>query len=224
MENRVISSNPVLDLYTKLNDILYSTRSKRDGVALLHEHLKIENDNYNKVVIVLSLFTAFVETLKSNLDLTDKEIHGTTIAHASSIAPIFLTTIIGIISSLMKFKKFPETMEILLKSREKFNSVIVKIRKMSEELNFKDLDYCKRVYVDEIMVSYREALLEVESNVYPDVRNKYFKLAQRNIIQIEKDDIKFKDKLDKLFNNDTIIEIGSNVTNEEIELEPINSP
>ena len=224
MENRVISSNPVLDLYTKLNDILYSTRSKRDGVALLHEHLKIENDNYNKVVIVLSLFTAFVETLKSNLDLTDKEIHGTTIAHASSIAPIFLTTIIGIISSLMKFKKFPETMEILLKSREKFNSVIVKIRKMSEELNFKDLDYCKRVYVDEILVSYREALVEVESNIYPDVRNKYFKLSQKNIIQIEKDDIKFKDKLDKLFNNDTIIEIGSNVTNEEIELEPINSP
>ncbi len=224
MENRVISTNPVLDLYTKLNSILYSTRAKRDGVALLHEHLKIENDNYNKVVIVLSLFTAFVETLKSNLDLTDKAIHGTTIAHASGIAPIFLTTIIGIISSLMKFKKFPERMEVLLKSREKFNSVIVKIRKLNEELNFKKIDDAKRIYVDEIMVAYRESLLEVESNIYPDVRNKYFKLAQKNIIQIEKDDIKFKDKLDKLFNNDTIIEIGSNSTSEEIELETINSP
>ena len=222
MNNQVVSSNPVLDLYTKLNEILYSTRAKRDGVALLHEHLKIENDNYNKVVIVLSLFTAFVETLKSNLDLTDKTIHGTTIAHASGIAPIFLSTIIGIISSLMKFKKFPETMEVLLKSREKFNSLIVKIRKLSEELNFKELDEAKRIYVDEIMVSYREALLEVESNVYPDVRNKYFRLSQRNIIQIEKDDLKFKDKINKLFNNDTIIEISSNGTSEESEI--INSP
>tara|TARA_R110002020_G_scaffold405376_1_gene615371 strand:+ start:26 stop:694 length:669 start_codon:yes stop_codon:yes gene_type:complete len=222
MENRVISSNPVLDLYTKLDDILYSTRAKRDGVALLHEHLKIENDNYNKIVIVLSLFTAFVETLKSNLDLTDKAIHGTTVAHASGIAPIFLTTIIGIISSLMKFKKFPETMEVLLKSREKFNSLILKIRKLSEELNFKKIDDAKRIYIDEIMDAYRLALLEVESNVYPDVRNKYFKLAQRNIIQIEKDDQKFKDKINKLFNNDNIIEIGSNSTVEE--LETINSP
>ena len=42
-----------------------------------------------------------------------------------------------------------------------------------------------------------------------------------DIIQIEKDDIKFKDKIDKLFNNDTIIEIGSNSTVEE--LETINS-
>ena len=188
---KVVVKPPTLDLHHDLDEKLYEIRCKRDAVALQHESLKDQNDKYNKVIIVLSLCVAFVETLKSQLELTDKSIHGSTIANAAAIAPIAISTITAIISSLMKFKKFPERMETLTKAQEKFNYTATRMRKLQEELNFIDHDTARTAYIKEVMETYRDSLQECEATLYPDTRQKYFKRAQDNIIKIENQERKF---------------------------------
>ena len=188
---KVVVKPPTLDLHSDLDEKLYEIRCKRDAVALQHESLKDQNDKYNKVIIVLSLMTAFVETLKSQLELTDQSIHGSTISNAAAIAPIAISTVTAIISSLMKFKKFPERMETLTKAQEKFNYTATRMRKLQEELNFIDHESARTSYIKEVMESYRDSLQECEATLYPDTRQKYFKRAQDNIIKIENQERKF---------------------------------
>ena len=198
---KVLVKPPTLDLHSDLDEKLYEIRCKRDAVALQHESLKDQNDKYNKIIIVLSLMTAFVETLKSQLELTDKTIHGPTISNAAAIAPIAISTITAIISSLMKFKKFPERMETLTKAQEKFNYTATRMRKLQEELNFIDHDAARTSYIKEVMETYRDSLQECEATLYPDTRQKYFKRAQDNIIKIENQERKFIKNYRKI-NND----------------------
>jgi hypothetical protein len=193
-KQRVIVDPPDLDVYTDLGEKLYEVRCKRDAVSLHHEGLKRNSDVFNKSIIILSLVVAFVETLKSTLTLEDQDKYGYNISSCAKIAPIAISTLTAIISSLMKFKKFPERMEQLTKSTEKFNHTITKMRRLQEELNFVDEKVAEKTYIDEVMEFYRDSLQEAEASIYPDVRQKYFRKAQENIIKMSKNEIKFQQK------------------------------
>jgi len=182
----VVVNPPELDLHADLLKKLHEIRIKRDAVDLHHESLKAQNDKFNKTIIILSLFTAFVETLKTTLNLTDAAEHGYIMSSLAKIAPIGISTVTAVISSLMKFKKFPERMEDLTKASEKFSHCVKRIRRLQEELNFIPENDCKRVYIEEIMEFYRESLQQVESKIYPDVRMKYYKKAIDNIKRMDK--------------------------------------
>jgi len=182
----VVVNPPELDLHADLLKKLHEIRIKRDAVDLHHESLKSQNDKFNKTIIILSLFTAFVETLKTTLNLTDAREHGYIMSSLAKIAPIGISTVTAVISSLMKFKKFPERMEDLTKASEKFSHCVKRIRRLQEELNFISEDNCKRVYIEEIMEFYRESLQQVESKIYPDVRMRYYKKAIDNIAKMDK--------------------------------------
>jgi hypothetical protein len=181
----VVVNPPELNLHADLHSKLYEIRIKRDAVDLHHESLKKQTDWFNKCIIILSLFTAFVETLKTTLNLTDAAEHGYVLSSLAKIAPIGLSTITAVISSLMKFRKFPERMEDLTKASEKFSHCVKRIRRLQEELNFLPEDDCKRVYIEEIMEFYREALQQVESKIYPDIRMKYYKRALEIITKMD---------------------------------------
>lgn len=187
----VVVAPPALDLHTDLGEKLYEIRCKRDAISLHHESLKKQNDSFNKTIIILSLCTAFVETLKSTLRLTDETVHGTNVASAAKIAPIAISTLTAVVSSLMKFRKYPERMETLTKASEKFNHTATRMRRLQEELSFVDEASAKKMYIDEVMEFYRESLQEAEATIYPDVRQKYFKRAQDNIVKMQKNEKSF---------------------------------
>ena len=126
----VVVNPPELDLHADLSKKLFEIRVKRDAVDLHHESLKQQNDKFNKAIIILSLFTAFVETLKTTLNLTDRSEHGYIMSSLSKIAPIGISTVTAIISSLLKFRKFPERMEDLTKASEKFSHCVKRIRRL----------------------------------------------------------------------------------------------
>ena len=73
-KNSVVSiDEPHLSIYEDINVKLLEMRSKRDAVLLAHRDLKKGNDLYNKLIIYLSLFTAFFETVKAQLNLTERK-------------------------------------------------------------------------------------------------------------------------------------------------------
>uniref|UniRef100_A0A6C0K8K1 Uncharacterized protein n=1 Tax=viral metagenome TaxID=1070528 RepID=A0A6C0K8K1_9ZZZZ len=194
----VVVEPPVLDLHVDLGEKLYEIRCKRDAISLHHESLKKQNDSFNKTIIILSLATAFTETLKSTLQLTDETVYGKTISNLAKIAPIGISTLTAIVSSLMKFRKYPERMETLTKASEKFNHTATRMRRLQEELSFVDEAAAKKMYIDEVMEFYRESLQEAEATIYPDVRQKYFKRAQDNIVKMQKNERTFMKTCRKL--------------------------
>ena len=187
-DNVIIECEPQLNIYESLQIKLLELRSKRDAVLLSHKLLKKKNDLYNKCIIYLSLIAACFETVKAQLGLADR---GDIIADMAILAPIFLTTAVTIISSLLKFKKFPEKMESNTKAAEKCYFAIIRIRQLIENLNFQEEYVSKNAYHSEVMVYYREALDSIERTMYPKERTALFLQAQKNLIDIQKNEYNY---------------------------------
>ena len=185
MSNVVIECEPKLNIFESLNEKLLELRAKRDAILLSHKMLKKKSDVYNKCIIYLSLVAACFETVKAQLKLAERD---DIIADMAILAPIFLTTAVTIISSLLKFKKFPEKMESNTKAAEKCYFAIIRIRQLLENLNFQDEVVSKSAYNSEVMVYYRDALDSIERTMYPKQRTALFLQAQRNLMDIHKNE------------------------------------
>ena len=149
-----------------IGEVVNDLKAKRDALSLAHEQLKKDNDDWNKCIIVLSLMTGMFESMKIKMGWDN---------NAVALVPIGLSSIIASISALIKFKKFPEQMEMLIQSTSLLTNTLNKCR------NHSVLDH-------EILVEYNDSLEKLEMCVYPDIRKKYLKMSQKNLIDIMKID------------------------------------
>ena len=160
--------------------IVADLKSKRDALSLAHEQLKKDNDDWNKCIIVLSLMTGMIESIKIKMGWD-----GSLVA----LVPIALSSVIASISALIKFKKFPEQMEIILQSQSLLTHTLNNARNETE-------------MTDQIIKDYNDALEKLETSVYPDTRKKYLKISHNNLISIMKQEAKFFDALEKAQNGE----------------------
>ena len=176
---------------SSLSMIIQDLKSKRDALSLAHEQLKKDNDDWNKFIIVLSLCTGMFESMKIKLGWESNIV---------ALVPIALTSVIASISALIKFKKFPEQMEILLQSQSLLTHTLNNAR------NEKEL-------TDKLSKEYNDALEKLETSIYPDIRKKFLKISHNNLISIMKQEQKFFDTLYKVENGIELTgssSIGSN--------------
>ena len=160
--------------------IIQDLKSKRDALSLAHEQLKKDNDDWNKCIIVLSLMTGMIESIKIKLDWDSSIV---------ALIPIALSSIIASISALIKFKKFPEQMEVILQSQSLLTHTLNNARNETE-------------MTDQLIKDYNDALEKLETSVYPDTRKKYLKISHNNLISIMKQEAKFFDALEKAQNGE----------------------
>jgi len=106
-----------------LQMIINDLRSRRDALSLAHENLKIESDNWNKGVIVISLMTGILESIKLRTNWS---------SNIADLIPIALSSIIACISALIKFKNIPSQMEILLQSQSLLTHTLTNARNEEE--------------------------------------------------------------------------------------------
>ena len=149
---------------TTIFDIRADLKAKRDALSLAHEELKKDSDDWNKCVIVLSLFNGMIETIKIQLQLD---------SDGFRLLPIFISSIIAIISSLIKFRDFPAKMEVLIQSQSLLTTTLNKYR------NHDEVD-------KDLVIEYNSALEKLETSVYPDVRKKYLQQSHKNLLSIMK--------------------------------------
>jgi len=159
-----------------LDEVSNDLRAKRDALANFHQKLKFENDNWNKGIITLSLMGGFLESAKLQL--------GWETAPAK-LAPIAISSIIAIISSLVKFKKFPEQMETLITAQGLLTQTLTKAR---NETSLTPI----------LLKEYYDALEKCESALYPSDRKTYLKTAHKNLIAIAKQEKKYYATIDKV--------------------------
>ena len=179
--------------------IINDLRSKRDALSLAHEELKSNNDDWNKGIILLSLTGGLLESAKMKLNLNGA---------GWGLLPIFISSIIASMSSLIKFRKYPERMEVLIQGISLLTNTLNKCR------NHKEVD-------DDILMDYNMALEKLETSVYPSVRKKYLKQSHRNLIEIMKQEKKYYDAID---NVNTGRDIESDVSSDDLSVNYSNSP
>jgi len=159
-----------------LDDIVNDLRSRRDCLSLAHESIKKKSDQYNKVIIVLSLVTGAIESTKIKMGWN---------SNAVALIPIFMSSIIGMISALAKFEDFPTKMETLVQAISLLTNTLLKAR------NHGSLD-------DELLQEYHSSLQANESSLYPDIRKTYLKEAHKNLLCIMKAEQIYYDNIQKV--------------------------
>jgi len=157
-----------------LASMVQELKYKRDALLLAHEELKLEGDNWNKCVIILSLSTGMFESMKLQMGWQ---------SNAMALVPIALSSIIAIISALIKFKNFTGQSECILQSASLLTHTLNVAR------NETDLS-------PSLMTQYNEALEKLETSIYPDLRKKYLKMSQNNLIAIYRQERRFQDGLE----------------------------
>ena len=160
--------------------IVSDLKAKRDSLSLAHEQLKKDNDDWNKCIIVLSLLTGMFESMKIKMGWDSSIV---------ALVPIALSSIIASISALIKFKKFPEQMEVILQSQSLLTHTLNNARNETE-------------MTDQLIKDYNDALEKLETSVYPDTRKKYLKISHNNLISIMKQEAKFFEALEKANNGE----------------------
>jgi hypothetical protein len=159
-----------------LKNITNDLKCKRDALALCHEELKKDSDDWNKTIIILSLLNGMLETVKIQLEL-DTSIF--------KLSPIFLSSVIAVISSLIKFRDYPRRMEILIQSHSMLTNSLNKYR------NHTNIN-------DELIRDYNDSLEKLETSIYPDIRKKYLNLSHKNLLSIMKEENKYFSKIELL--------------------------
>jgi hypothetical protein len=160
----------------ELNQIIQDLKAKRDALSLAHEELKRENDSWNKCVIIVSLTTGMFESMKLQMGWNNNIV---------LLVPIGLSSIIAMISALIKFKNFPNQMEIILQSQSLITHTLNVAR--NEE-----------IITPSLLTQYHESLEKLETSIYPDMRKKYMKASHTNLISIYKQEKKFYNEIDNI--------------------------
>jgi len=179
-----------------LSMIINDLRSRRDALSLAHENLKIESDNWNKCVIVVSLLTGMFESIKLRMGWNSNVV---------DLVPIALSSIIACISALIKFKSFPSQMEILLQSQSLLTHTLTNAR------NEDDI-------TPNLLKEYHESLEKLEVSLYPDIRKKFLMTSHKNLISIMKLEQKYFNNIKSINEGNYLPSSDSSIESGELEL------
>lgn len=170
---------------TTIKEVINDLKAKRDALSLAHEQLKKDNDKWNKYIIILSLSTGMFESAKIKMGWDNNGV---------ALIPILMSSIIASVSALIKFKKFPEQMEVLIQSISLLTNTLNKCR------NHTQID-------EEMLIDYHNALEKLEMSIYPDIRKKYLRISHRNLIDIMKIEKKYFNNIELVNTTNTIDDV-----------------
>jgi len=158
-------------------DLINSLRSRRDALGYAHEKLKADSDSYNKIIIVISLMTGALESIKMKLHLTQA---------GWSLAPILLSSLIAATSALMKFKNYPTRMEAITQASSIVSNCLSKARNHQEDPEISE----------DLRTDYNASLLACETAIYPSERKAFMVQANKNLLVILKTEQKYFEAVD----------------------------
>mgnify|MGYP003632212396 CR=1 FL=1 len=165
-----------------IEEVRNDLKSKRDALLIGHQNLKKDSDDWNKGIILISLFGGLMESIKMRLKLDGA---------GFALLPIIFSAITAAMSALIRFRNFSQRMETYLQSSSLLTNTLLKAR------NHNTLD-------EELRVEYNQALEKVETALYPNERKAFFKQSHKNLIEIMAQEQKFYDKIDKVNNHEEI--------------------
>ena len=167
---------------TEIDIIRLKTQEKgliyiRDALSFYLMDVRIRHNVYNIIIIIISMFTAFFETINAEFEWKDNDDNGSTkkfISQLAVIFPISMTSLIAFISTMMKFERLSDKMEETTKSIEKCHYAINRQREIVD-----GSECCRSESLSAASTCFREAIMNAEmlwlSRMDPVSKRKYLK-------------------------------------------------
>ena len=169
----ILTPEDVKRLKTQESGLIYI----RDALSFYLMDVRIKHNCYNISIIVISMFTAFFETINAEFEWKDNDDNGSTkkfISQFAVIFPITMTSLIAFISTMMKFERLSDKMEETTKSIEKCHYAINRQREIVD-----GGECCRSESLSVASTCFREAIMNAEmlwlSRMDPVSKRKYLK-------------------------------------------------
>jgi hypothetical protein len=180
---------------TKMNDRKVITEMKQEDYKFLF-------DAFNIFILFLSAVLTVIEAIKNDVDV---ERANEPTKQFFKISPLFISTTIGFITAIVKFKRFQEKLEMNTKAIEKSIFTTYRMKKLQEDLHFADeVAYAKllEIYKEEIFPLYNQAQGEIEGTLqhkdiikYSQIKKKMENQGNMKLLKLENDEIVFSEQL-----------------------------
>lgn len=134
-------------------------------VELKYYDYKKYYDGFSLFIICLSAFLTIFEAIKNDINMENQE---SATRDFLKITPIVISTLIGLIAAVIKFKKYQDIMENIARSIEKSIFTTFRMKKLKEEIyymNNEDMEKTKQIYLEEIFTLYNQTQAEIEKNI-----------------------------------------------------------
>ena len=168
-----LTKEDIIRLKTQESGLIYI----RDALSFYLMDVRVKHNCYNISIIVISMLTAFFETINAEFEWAvncgggDKT---KLITRFATIFPITMTSLIAFISTMMKFERLSDKMEETTKSIEKCHYAINRQREIVD-----GGESCRTESLNAASTCFREALMNAEmlwlSRMDPVTKRKYLK-------------------------------------------------
>ena len=160
-----------IDLLIKRSNLIEHLKSKIISLEQKIRLIELKNNKYKRCynsfnigIIFLSTILTTIESSKAVL-IDDNNITNETVYKWAKLSPIFLGSLITFSASILKFQKYQEKMEQIVKIIERGNSIIGIIEKNKE-----DLIFCKEIEeYNKIVEKYKAESYDIYITVVQDI-------------------------------------------------------
>lgn len=198
LQNKEQKQNLIIRLQskiTKMNDRKVITEMKQ-------EHYKLWFDSSNILILFLSALLTIIEAIKNDVDV--ERVDEPT-KQFFKISPLFISTTIGFITAIIKFKRYQERLEINTKAIEKSIFTTYRMKKLQEDLHFADDDKfikLREIYKEEIFPLYNQAQGALEGALkfrdiikYSTIKKKLENEGNMKLLKLKNDEILYNKEL-----------------------------
>ena len=205
------------ELIDRLQNKIKSINDKKVITEMKQSSYKKLFDAFNILILLLSTLLTIIEAIKNDVD-----VERTTESKKQffKLTPIVISTTIGFITAIIKFKRFQEKLETNTKAIEKSTFTTFRMKKLQEDLYFANEEKflkLKEIYKEEIFPLYNQAQGDLESILqfkdlikYSAIKKRLENKGNKTLLQLHNKEVEFNKNLyDDLQNN--IIEPTNNL-------------
>ena len=161
------------DLIVRLKGKIAKMSQRKSIIEMKYCHYKKLYDLFNIFIIIISSVLTIIEAIRNDIKLEEQD---EATKQFLKYSPLIISTLIGLITSIIQFKKFQEKLDSIARTTEKSIFTIYRMKKLIEELYFiddGDFDNIKQTYLDEIFTLYNQNQAELEKKLNIEQLIKY---------------------------------------------------
>ena len=186
IKGKVDADNQRLELVTRLEGNIQKLTDKKVIAEMKQENYKIWFDVFSLSILFLSTILTVVEAVKNEVNMEKADDN---IVNFFKIIPLLISSTIGLLTAIIKFKKFQDKLENNTKAIEKSNFITFRMKKVQEDLHFANHDdfvKIKEIYKEEIFPLYNQTEEALAGNMQHKDIIKYSAIKKK----IENDGLK----------------------------------
>ena len=198
IKDMVDSDKQRLELVGRLEENIQKLTDKKVIAEMKQENYKIWFDVFSLSILFLSSILTVVEAIKNEINMEKADDH---IINFFKITPLLISSAIGLLTAIIKFKKFQDKLENNTKAIEKSNFTTFRMKKLQEDLHFANRDdfmKIKEIYKEEIFPLYNQTEEELVGNMqhkdiikYTAIKKKIENEGMKKMIKLKKEENTF---------------------------------